>query len=285
MRPQDFDAYKDRYETATLERTDEGVLTVTIHEPGHPDQPINYGARPIDWHAPLVEWSYLFQDISRDLENEVVIVTGAGNQFTGHHRLAHVAGHEGVFVPDDETGAAVVGKVPPVDIHDWEWIQSAVAQMQLNILNIECPVIGAVNGPALSHADLVVQSDIVICTPETVFGDQPHFESGMFAPGDSVALIWPEMLGVNRGRYFLLTGQRIPAKEALDLGVVSEIVQRENLLPRANELAAMILERPRLVRRYARQIMVHGQRMKMLDHIGYGLALEGLTVMGRRLNP
>jgi hypothetical protein len=55
-------------------------------------------------------------------------------------------------------------------------------------------------------------------------------------------------------------------------------------MPRAYELARLLLERPKLVRRYARQIMVHEMKQRMLSHIGYGLALEGLTVMGRRLD-
>jgi len=284
MRPHTFDTYCDKYESISLSRDEDGILTVTLHEPGHPDQSLEYGGRAIDWHSPHLEWSYCFQDIARDRDNEIVIVTAAGEKFIGHHRLANVVGREGeVVTPTDEDGAKYVGKVPPVDIHLWDTTLHNGAQLQMNILNIDCPVIGAVNGPALTHADLVVQSDIVICTPETVFADQAHFEAGMFAPGDGVGLIWPQLLGVNRGRYFLLTGQRIGAKEALELGVVSEVVPAERLMPRAYELARLLLERPKLVRRYARQIMVHEMKLRMLSHIGYGLALEGLTVMGRRL--
>jgi enoyl-CoA hydratase/carnithine racemase len=285
MRPHTFDTYQNRYESISLTRTPEGVLTVTLHEPGRPDQPLDYGGRPLDWHSPHVEWSYCFQDIARDVENEIVIVTAAGDRFIGHHRIAGVAGREGEIVtPDDETGASLVGKVPPVDIDVWDWTLHNGQHLQMNILNIDVPVIGAVNGPALTHADLVVQSDIVICTPDTVFADQAHFEAGMFAPGDGVALIWPQLIGVNRGRYFLLTGQRIGADEALELGIVSEIVPSERLLDRAHQLAAMLLERPRLVRRYARQLMVREMKKRMLDHISNGLALEGLTVMGRKLD-
>ncbi len=284
MKPHDFDSYKDRYDSITLERDDRGVLTVTIHEPGRPDQALNYGGRPIDWGSPHQEWSYCFGDIARDLDNEIVIVTSAGESFIGHHRMTGVVGHEGTFVPNDETGADLVGKVAPVSIHKWDRVMHNGINLQMNILGIDCPVIGAVNGPALTHADLVVQSDIVICTEDTVFADQAHFEAGMFAPGDSVSTIWPHLIGQNRGRYFLLTGQRIGAAEALELGVVSEVVPRANLLDRAHELADMLLERPRLVRRYARQMMVQELKHRMLNHIGYGMALEGLTVMGRQLD-
>jgi enoyl-CoA hydratase/carnithine racemase len=284
MKPQTFDTYQYKYESISLERTDDGVLTVTLHQPGDPKAPLQYGGRPIDWSSPHLEWSYCFMDIARDQENEVVIVTGTGDTFIGHHRMANVAGHTGTFVPDDDTGASLVGKVPPVHIDVWDRTKHNGAQLQMNILSIEAPVIGAINGPALTHADLAVQSDIVICTDTTVFADQAHFEAGMFVPGDGVGLLWPTLLGQNRGRYFLLTGQRIGAQEALDLGIVSEVVSPERLLPRAHELAQMLLERPRLVRRYARQIMVHEMKQRMLNHIGYGMALEGLGVMGRQVD-
>jgi enoyl-CoA hydratase/carnithine racemase len=285
MRAHTLDTYQDRYESISLERTADGILTVTLHEPGDPGRSLDYGGRPVDWRSPHLEWSYCFNDIARDRDNEIVIITAAGDSFIGHHRIANVDGRQGeTVVPDDQTGAALVGHVPPVPINVWDTTLHNGAHIQLGLLNIDVPVIGAINGPALTHADLVVQSDIVICTDTTVFADQAHFEAGMFAPGDGVAEIWLQLLGRNRGRYFLLTGQRIAAKEALELGVVSEVVPRERLLPRARELAEQLLERPRLVRRYARQIMVREMKKRMLDHIGYGLALEGLTVMGREMN-
>jgi enoyl-CoA hydratase/carnithine racemase len=285
MRAHTLDTYQDRYESISLERTADGILTVTLHEPGDPSRSLDYGGRPVDWHSPHLEWSYCFNDIARDRDNEIVIITAAGNSFIGHHRIANVDGKPGeTVVSDDQTGAALVGHVPPVHINVWDTTLHNGAHIQLGLLNIDVPVIGAINGPALTHADLVVQSDIVICTDTTVFADQAHFEAGMFAPGDGVAEIWLQLLGRNRGRYFLLTGQRIGAKEALELGVVSEVVPRERLMPRARELAEQLLERPRLVRRYARQIMVREMKKRMLDHIGHGLALEGLTVMGREMN-
>ena len=114
-----------------------------------------------------------------------------------------------VVTPADDAGASFAGRVPPVDISVWDWTLHNGAQLQMSILNIDVPVIGAVNGPALTHADLVVQSDMVICTDTTVFADQAHFEAGLFAPGDGVSLIWPQLIGVNRGRYFLLTAAAV----------------------------------------------------------------------------
>ena len=111
----------------------------------------------------------------------------------------------------------------------------------MNLLDIEVPVIAAVNGPVNIHAEIAVLSDIVLAADHAAFADAPHFPNGL-VPGDGVHVIWPYLLGRNRGRYFLLTGQRLSAQEALQLGVVSEVMPASRLLPRARELARQILK-------------------------------------------
>jgi enoyl-CoA hydratase/carnithine racemase len=79
-----------------------------------------------------------------------------------------------------------------------------------------------VNGPVNIHAELAVLSDIVLASENAAFQDAPHFPNGL-VPADGVHVIWPYLLGRNRGRYFLLTGERLSAQEALRLGVVAEV--------------------------------------------------------------
>jgi len=74
-----------------------------------------------------------------------------------------------------------------------------------------------------------------------------------------------------------LTGQKLSAREALALGVVSEIVARDKLLPRAWELVEQIAKRPRLASRYARVALTQPIKRALLDNLKYGLALEGLA--------
>lgn len=239
------------------------------------------GGVPYNADHPHVEWSHAFNDIARDYENEVVILTGAGDIFIGEHEPPPPYDRSD---GDGNTGAALVGKVPPRDPNYWDHPYQNGKFIMMNLLSIECPVIGVVNGPALTHAELAVLSDIVLCSDTAVFQDQPHFEAGLYAPGDGVALVWPLVLGINRGRYFLLTGQKIDAQQARELGVVNEVLPRGELLPRAYAIASEILKRPKLVRRYSRVLLTQSLKQAMLDHVGYGLALEGLGVAARHLD-
>ena len=136
-------------------------------------------------------------------------------------------------------------------------------------------MIAAVNGPALRHSELPLLSDIVLATPNAAFQDSGHFRSGL-TPGDGMHIIYPLLLGINRGRYFLLTGQRLDAARAQELGLVAEVLPPGELLPRAWALARELAEQPRLALRYSRALLTHRLKGELHELLGYGLALEGL---------
>lgn len=243
-----LEEYQDRYETCRLERED-GILTLTLHTQGG----------PVLWSDQVHEdLGHVFTDISADRGNEVLIITGTGDSFIDN------------FAAGPEGGAMTA--------EFWDTVYSDGKRMLTRLMDIEVPVIAAVNGPATIHAEIALLSDIVICSPDTVFADSPHFPAG-FVAGDGVQLIWPLLLGANRARYFMLTGQRLSAEEALSLGVVGEVVEREALLGRAAELGRMIARRPTLLTRYTRVALTHEIRRLLHTSLGYGLALEGLAAI------
>jgi enoyl-CoA hydratase/carnithine racemase len=146
----------------------------------------------------------------------------------------------------------------------------------MNILGIEVPLIAAVNGPVRLHSEYILLADIVLATPSTVFQDKPHFDFGI-VPGDGVNILWPEVIGSVRGRYFILTRQELVAETAKNWGVINEIVAADELLPRAREIAEGLVKLPALTTRYARITLTQKLRRLIEDGVGYSLALEGIS--------
>ena len=91
-------------------------------------------------------------------------------------------------------------------------------------------------------------------------------------------IVYPLLLGMNRGRYFLMTGQTLDAAEALRLGLVAEVQPADKLLARAWELAEDLTKRPTLLLRYTRLLFTEYLRRQMHDLLGYGLAMESLAL-------
>jgi enoyl-CoA hydratase/carnithine racemase len=248
-----FESYASKYKNIALTRRD-GILEVRLHANGGP---LKWGALETSAHAQLGE---AFYNIGRDPENRIVILTGTGDAFLAEFAM-------------DELGDG--GPNPDY----WDRIYVEGKDLLMNLLDIPVPVIGAVNGPAFIHAELVTMSDVVIASDTAVFADLAHFPGGT-VPGDGAHIWWQMLLGINRGRYFHLTGQQIPAAEALALGIVGEVLPKDRLMARAWELAEQLSKQPTLTLRYTRTCFTQHIKRRMQDDLGYGLMLEGMGVMG-----
>jgi enoyl-CoA hydratase/carnithine racemase len=126
-----------------------------------------------------------------------------------------------------------------------------------------------------------VLCDVVLAADHAWFQDAPHFPGGL-VPGDSMQIVWPLLLGPNRGRYFLLTGQKIEAEEARQLGIVGEVLPPDQLLGRAHQIAAELAPLNPILLRNTRHALVRPLRRAIADDLHTGLALEAIASMSAR---
>jgi enoyl-CoA hydratase/carnithine racemase len=250
-----FDDYKNSYQTFKMARDAEGILLLTAHTEGGP---LRWGALPHE------EWPHAFHDIAMDRGNRVVILTGTGDEFSG-----------------PRPPAATRYARPVLDM---DRIVFDGRHLLANLLEIQAPVIAAINGPAIRHSEIPLLSDIVLASDTCEIEDAGHFDSGL-VPGDGVNLIYPMLMGMNRARYFLFTSQRLKAQEAKDLGLVNEVLPKDQLMARAWALARQLAQHNDVHLRNTRQILTLELRRKIQEHLGYTLTLEAFANLARDTPP
>jgi len=252
----DFDEYRERFgEHFVMERDEDGVILVRAHTRGGPIQ------LSVENHRAVGQ---AFKAIGADPDNEVMIFTGTGNEF---------------MMEIDPEGFRLEAE----DLEHWAY-EYAYKDGRINVSSLindlEIPTIGALNGPGF-HSELCLMCDITICTEDAVIFD-PHFAVSS-VPGDGIHSCFQELLGVKRAAYALLTGQRIDAQQALEYGMVNEIVPPKRLLVRAREIAAGIMRQPRPIRRLATQVIRRPWKKRISDDLdgGFGIQMFGHLAKGQ----
>ena len=127
-----FESYANKYKSVRMERRD-GILQMTLHSDGGP---LRWGFLP---HGELPE---AFYDVGSDYENKVVIITGTGGEFSG---------------PRATPGTSSFPTRPSIERIDrihWEG-----RHLLMKLLEIEVPVISAINGPAWRHSEIPLLCD------------------------------------------------------------------------------------------------------------------------------
>ena len=131
------------------------------------------------------------------------------------------------------------------------------------------PIVAAVAGPALGGGcELAQHADIIVAARSARFG-QPEVAVGIM-PGGGATQRLVKALGKYRAMRLLLTGEPISADEALAAGLVSEVVDDGELMPRALAIAALIASRPPVALRLLKQAALAADDMPLAA----GLMLE-----------
>lgn len=244
--PSSYENYKDKYKTVKFDRTEDGIVTMAMHTNGD----------SVFWDfVAHDECAWAFAELAGDYQAEVVIYTGTGNDFNAAF----------------DWGAVDKGELPPAEMMAYpQWTGH---HLLTNMLEIQVPIIAAVNGPCAMHSELVLMADIVICSEDTYFQDASHFPMGV-VPGDGMHIVWPMVVGHNRARYFLTTGMKLSAQQALEWGAVNEVVPKDQVMTRAMELAKELAKKPPMTRKATRHLLTQPFRKAVTAELSHGIAQE-----------
>ena len=184
------------------------VLRVTIDNPRNDLNTVD-----AEMHDELAR---LFRELRREDEARVIILTGSGRAFSA-------GGDFGWFTQIDDVSAI-------------EAVRRDGKQIIWDLLDLEVPIIAAVNGPAIGlGASLALLCDIILMADTATIAD-PHVRVGIVA-GDGGAAIWPLAVGPARAKEYLLTGDPVSGTEAERIGLVNRVVPAERLQEEALALA------------------------------------------------
>jgi enoyl-CoA hydratase len=164
----------------------------------------------------------MYADFERDDEADVMILTGAGRGFCAGADLG---------------GGLLQGEDLKRTMEQIFW---EARKLIINILEVDKPILAAVNGPAAGlGATLALFCDIVYASEKARIGDT-HVKVGVVA-GDGGAVIWPLLVGVNRAKELLMTGDVLDAEEAFRIGLVNHVVPQEELMEAARNRARQLV--------------------------------------------
>lgn len=198
-------AYGDHLKVAT-----EGhVATVTIDRP-----PNNHVS--VDLMRDLAD---ALEALDQDNRIRAVVLTSAGRAFCAGADLVSPTGIGG-------TGMSGI---------------DSLYEQAVRLFSVETPIVAAVQGAAVGAGlGLALVADFRVAAPEARFS--ANFVKLGFHPGFGLTHTLPRLIGHQRASLMFLTGRRIRGEQALEWGLVDEVVPLHELLPAARALAEEIAE-------------------------------------------
>ena len=193
---------------------------------------------------------------NQDMGIRALIVTGAGPVFSSGGNIKHMRDKIGTF----KGSAAEVS----------DNYRAGIQRIPRAFHNLDVPSIAAVNGPAYgAGCDLTLMCDIRIASTTALFAE--NFVKVGIIPGDGGAWFLPRVVGLPRAMEMTLTGEPIDAAKAEDWGLVSRVVEPEELMNAAKDLAHRIAANPPQALRWAKRLIREGQHLgldALLDMAG-----------------
>lgn len=196
---------------AVLYDVSEGVATLTLNRPAQRNA-IDLVMRD--------EIAQCLASLKRDREVRALVVTGAGGAFCAGGDLRSI-------------GAA------QLDGAGWRQRMRDAHTWLRELISLDRPVVAAVDGPAFGAGfSLALAADFVVASPRARFG--LSFMKLGLVPDFGALYTLPRVVGVQRARELMLSAREVAVDEALQLGIVGEVLAAEGVLARAQAIAASL---------------------------------------------
>jgi enoyl-CoA hydratase len=202
------------------------------------------------------ELGRLFRGLRRESEARAVVLTGRGRAFSAGGDFGWLASFE--------------------DLRQLEPLRRDARQLIYDLLDVELPIVAALNGPAVGLGASIALLCDVIFMAETASVADPHVRVGIVA-GDGGTAIWPLVLGPARAKQYLLTGDPVPAADAERMGLVNRVVAPDALQEEALAFARRLAEGAPLALRYTKLAVNQTLRQAATVAFDVATALEIVT--------
>jgi len=242
----------DRYGFTTIStELEDRILVVKFNRPDR------LNALNKVMHDELAE---LYGRIERDDEVDVVVLTGEGKAFCVGADFDQMEENLARGGYEDGHPDLMYGSV----------------RMARSILAVSQPMIAAVNGHAIGlGATLALFCDVVYMAETARIGD-PHVKAGIVA-GDGGPVLWPMLVGMNRAKEYLMTGDLLTAQEADRIGLVNHVLPGDELLDAAMTMARTLATGAQIAIRFNKRLVNKELEERVNKIYDLALALEGLT--------
>ena len=204
----------------------------------------------------------LVDKLNADLSVRAAVLTGAGIAFCSGGNVAEMRDRTGMFAgsPEEIT----------------ERYRQGIQRIPRALARLQVPLIAAVNGPAIGAGnDLACMCDLRIASTTARFAES--FVKIGIIPGDGGCWLLPRVIGHAKAAELALTGDTIDADEALRIGLVSRVVEPDQLLPDALALASRIAANPPQVLRWTKQLLQQARTGTLDEALDAAGRLQGLA--------
>jgi enoyl-CoA hydratase len=198
-------------------------------------------------------WTAALDGLRGDRDVRAVVVTGEGSAFCAGGDLSWI------------------GESPDMSVMALRDRMLPFYKTWLAVRDLDVPVVAAVNGPAVGAGlCLALACDLRYAAPGATFS-APFAKLGMH-PGMAATYLLPEVVGLARARDLLLTGRRMAAQEAYDIGLVNGVA--DDVLAHALSVAQGIADSAPIAVRLTKAALADAGRSRSIDA---ALDWEGLA--------